>query len=163
MGLLYYSFFRQQDRNGKRRMILLGVIMLFTAVVLNQCGHLLATRRPSPTNYFTDIYRVSQLTGIDTKDDSTSSFPGDHGMMLLIFAGYMWRFFTFRSFLLAMLIVVVFSLPRIMIGAHWLTDIVVGSLSVVLVGLSWWLLTNACQRCLHWLDQQLCGYFPRLA
>lgn len=137
--------------------------MLLTAVILNQCGHLLADKRPSPTNYFPQSYRVSQLIGIDTKDDSSSSFPGDHGMMLLIFAGYMWRFFTLRSFLLAMLIVVVFSLPRIMIGAHWFSDIAVGSLSVVLVGLSWWLLTDACERCLYGLDRQLCAYFPRLA
>ncbi len=52
-----------------------GVVMLLTAVVLNQLGHLLPVKHPSPTLTFDNIHRVSELTGIPTKDASGDSFP----------------------------------------------------------------------------------------
>jgi membrane-associated phospholipid phosphatase len=38
------------------------------------------------------------------KDNTASkdSFPGDHGMMLLIFASFMWRYFGLRAFIIAL-------------------------------------------------------------
>ncbi len=58
-------------------------------------------------------------------------------MMLLIFSAFMLRYFGKKAFAIALIIFVIFAFPRVMIGAHWLTDIVVGSLSVVLIGLPW--------------------------
>ncbi|HCU16764.1 putative membrane protein [Hafnia paralvei ATCC 29927] len=159
MGLLYLSFFVKRDGYGKRRMLILGVVILFTAVILNQLGHLLPVQRASPTHFFENINRVGELTGINTKDSSRDSFPGDHGMMLIIFAVFMLRYFTVRSFIIALGIFVIFILPRIMIGAHWFSDIAVGSLSVVLVGLSWWLLTPASGALLNLLDKHLPGKY----
>lgn len=159
MGLLYLSFFVKRDGYGKRRMLILGVVILSTAVILNQLGHLLPVQRASPTHFFENINRVGELTGINTKDSSRDSFPGDHGMMLIIFAVFMLRYFTVRSFIIALGIFVIFILPRIMIGAHWFSDIAVGSLSVVLVGLSWWLLTPASDALLNLLDKHLPGKY----
>ena len=159
MGLLYLSFFVKRDGYGKRRMLILGVVILFTAVILNQLGHLLPVQRASPTHFFENINRVGELTGINTKDSSRDSFPGDHGMMLIIFAVFMLRYFTVRSFIIALGIFVIFIMPRIMIGAHWFSDIAVGSLSVVLVGLSWWLLTPASDALLNLLDKHLPGKY----
>lgn len=85
MGLLYLYFYLKQDAAGRRRLVITGVVMLLTAVVLNQLGHLLPVKHPSPTLTFDNIHRVSELTGIPTKDASSDSFPGDHGMMLIIF------------------------------------------------------------------------------
>ncbi|QGH62894.1 phosphatase PAP2 family protein [Serratia proteamaculans] len=141
MGLLYLCFYLQQDAAGRRRLLVTGVVMLLTGVVLNQLGHLLPVKHPSPSLSFENVNRVSELTGIPTKDASSDSFPGDHGMMLMIFSCFMLRYFNRRAFAIALLITVVFSLPRVMIGAHWFTDIAVGSLSVVLVGASWCLMT----------------------
>ncbi len=59
---------------------------------------------------------------------------GDHGMMLLIFASFMWRYFGRRALGVALIIFVVFAFPRVMIGAHWFSDIAVGSLTAVLIG-----------------------------
>ncbi|MFP9229324.1 phosphatase PAP2 family protein [Pectobacterium cacticida] len=155
MGLLYLSFYLKATSMERRRLWIIGVIMLLTAVVLNQAGHLLPVQHPSPTLYFSDINRVSDLTGIPTKDASADSFPGDHGMMLMIFAAFMLRYFTRTAFAVGLAITVIFSLPRIMIGAHWFTDIAVGSLSVVLVGLSWWLITPASDAAIALLDRLL--------
>ncbi|HEJ7881206.1 phosphatase PAP2 family protein [Serratia marcescens] len=156
MGLLYLYFYLKQDAAGRRRLVITGVVMLLTAVVLNQLGHLLPVKHPSPTLTFDNIHRVSELTGIPTKDASGDSFPGDHGMMLIIFSCFMLRYFGRGAFAVALLITVIFSLPRVMIGAHWFTDIAVGSLSVVLVGASWVLMTP----CSDWIVDRLNRLLP---
>ena len=156
MGLLYLYFYLKQDAAGRRRLVITGVVMLLTAVVLNQLGHLLPVKHPSPTLTFDNIHRVSELTGIPTKDASGDSFPGDHGMMLIIFSCFMLRYFGRGAFAVALLITLIFSLPRVMIGAHWFTDIAVGSLSVVLVGASWVLMTP----CSDWIIERLNRLLP---
>ncbi len=116
--------------------------MLLTALIVNQLAqHLYPVKRTSPTLYFSDIWRVSELSNLSTKDASKDSFPGDHGMMLLIFSTFMWRYFGSKTFIVALIIFVVFAFPRVMIGAHWFSDIAVGSLSAALIGLPWIVLT----------------------
>lgn len=157
MGLLMLSYWLKQTPYGRRQIVIMGVVMLLTAVVLNQIGQQLPVQRHSPTLFFTDIYRVSELLNIPTKDASKDSFPGDHGMMLMIFCGFMLRYFGARAFAISLVIFVVFSLPRMMIGAHWFTDIFVGSLSVILVGLPWVLLTPLSDKIITQLNYYLPG------
>lgn len=136
MGALMLSFWRKETPDGRRRIIAIGLVMLLTAVVLNQLGRaLIPVKRASPTLMLDNIHRVSELLHISTKDASRDSFPGDHGMMLLIFSAFMLRYFGKVAGLIGLIIAVVFAFPRVMIGAHWLTDIVVGSMTVVLIGL----------------------------
>lgn len=155
MGLLMFSYWLKQTPNGRRQIMIIGVVMLMTAVVLNQLGQQLPVQRHSPTLWFTDAHRVSDLVSIPTKDASTDSFPGDHGLMLMIFCGFMLRYFGLRAFAISLIIFVVFSLPRIMIGAHWFTDIFVGSLSVILVGLPWVLMTPLSDKIIICLNDYL--------
>lgn len=130
------EFLAERKRPGRRRIVIIGLVMLLTAVVLNQLGQaLIPVKRASPTLTFTDINRVSELLSVPTKDASRDSFPGDHGMMLLIFSAFMWRYFGKVAGLIALIIFVVFAFPRVMIGAHWFTDIIVGSMTVILIGL----------------------------
>ena len=160
MGALYLYYFLRADHQEKYRLVSIGIVMLLSAVILNQLGHLIPVSHVSPTLFFDGrpgVVRISSLVAIPTKDASSDSFPGDHGMMLMIFAVFMWRYFGLRAFLGGLLILLVFSLPRVMIGAHWLTDIVVGSLSVVLVGLSWLLLTGASDKLVGWFNHHLPG------
>lgn len=67
---------------------------------------------------------------------SKNSFPADHGaiiltwmIMLLRYAKPYWRY-------IAVIIAVTLSLPRLVSGAHWLSDILVGGLSVALLSLA---------------------------
>ncbi|MGX8942954.1 phosphatase PAP2 family protein [Symbiopectobacterium sp. Eva_TO] len=161
MGLLYFYHYQRGDSTERQRLLIIGVVMLITAVVLNQLGHLLPVQHASPTYYFSDINRVGELTGWPTKDASRDSFPGDHGMMLMIYSAFMLRYFPRRSFLISLVIVVVFTAPRVMIGAHWFTDIAVGSLSVVLVALSWWLISPASDAMINFLHRSLPARYRR--
>ena len=159
MGALYWSFWRNASPQDRRRLLAIGITMLVTAVSLNQLGHLIPVSHASPTRFFPNVNHVAQLTGIPTKDASADSFPGDHGMMLIIFACFMLRYFNTRAFISAIFIVLIFATPRVMIGAHWFTDIMVGSLSVILVGMSWWLMTPASDYLVNWLYRNLPGRY----
>ncbi|QIQ22443.1 phosphatase PAP2 family protein [Zophobihabitans entericus] len=143
MALLYLHYFLKQSKQDRRRMIAIGFTMLLMAVLIKQYGRFIPISHESPSLYFDHVNRVSQLTNFGTKDASGDSFPGDHGMMLMIFAAFMARYFGLKAFLYSAGIVVIFSLPRIMAGAHWFTDVYVGSLSMVSIVLSWFLLTPA--------------------
>lgn len=158
---LYGWYYSRQDKEGKRKMWLIGIVMLMTAVVLNQLGHLLPVKHCSPTGFFEEVNRISKLLPIKAKDYSGDSFPGDHGLMLMIYAGFMLKYFGKKAFAGSMVILVVFVLPRIMAGAHWFTDIAVGSLSVALVGLSWVLLTPLSDNCVDWLDKIVPGQIKK--
>ncbi|MBJ9887549.1 phosphatase PAP2 family protein [Citrobacter sedlakii] len=158
MGCLMLSFWLKETPAGRRRIVMTGLVMLLTAVILNQLGQaLLPVKRASPTLSFEHIYRVSELLHIPTKDASRDSFPGDHGMMLLIFAAFMLRYFGKTAGAIGLLIALVFAFPRVMIGAHWLTDIVVGSLTVMLIGLPWCLMTPLSDRLIGLFDHYLPG------
>ena len=158
MGCLMLSFWLKEDKAGRRRILIIGLVMLLFAVAINQLATaIIPVKRSSPTLFFTDIYRVSELLHVPTKDASKDSFPGDHGMMLLIFSAVMLRYFGRKAFAIALIIFVVFAFPRVMIGAHWFTDIAVGSLSVALIALPWCLMTPLSDRIIALFDRYLPG------
>lgn len=155
MGLLYYNTFRKKEYMGKRHLIIVGLVMVICAVLINQIGQNIPIERPSPTLHFQGAHRVGVVTGIPTKDASGDSFPGDHGLMLLIFCSFILRYLSFRSFLCALLITIIFSLPRVMAGAHWASDILVGSVSLTLITTSWLLITPLSDIIIRWLEKHL--------
>lgn len=56
--------------------MIMGLVMLLTAVVLNQLGQaLIPVKRASPTLTFTDINRVSELLSVPTKMPHEIAFP----------------------------------------------------------------------------------------
>lgn len=159
MGTLYYAIFRRKDAAGKRRLVMAGIVMVVSAVIINQIGQVLPFDRLSPTLSVEQANRVGDITGIYTKDASKHSFPGDHGLMLMIFTAFVWRYDGFRYVPAAVLIMIMFSLPRIMAGAHWFTDVIIGSLSLTLISMSWLLLTPLSDLCVNFLVQRM----PRIS
>ncbi|MGP3592445.1 phosphatase PAP2 family protein [Vagococcus sp. WN89Y] len=156
MGCLMLTFWLPADQKCRRHVVIIGLTMLLMAVIINQLAQaIIPVKRISPTLFFTDIYRVSDLINLPTKDASKDSFPGDHGMMLLIFSAVMWRYFGKKAFAVALIIFVVFAFPRVMIGAHWFSDIAVGSLSVALIALPWFLLTPLSDKIIQVFDRFL--------
>lgn len=159
MLAILYSYYRKANVEGKRWLFCVGVAMLVSAIVVKQFDKMLEFDRMSASRYFDALYHnvnfVSQMSGWPAKDASASSFPGDHGMMLLIFCVYMWKYVDFQAFCKGLVVFVVFSLPRIMSGAHWFSDIFVGSLSFVLVILSWLVLSPASDKFLNWLEPKI--------
>ncbi|ANF59073.1 phosphatase PAP2 family protein [Halotalea alkalilenta] len=122
-----------------------GFVMLFSAGVIALINNELPYGHPSPTLYFQSLGEpvnlTTQLVNFSTKDTAGNSFPGDHGMMLMVFAAFMMRFADRPCAILAAAMIPLFSLPRIIAGGHWLEDVFMGSLSISLLLLPWLLLT----------------------
>jgi len=109
--------------------------------VLEQVFHF---ERPSPTLVYEEALRLTRLVpDLATKDASRYSFPGDHAFVLfsiLIFFVY------FRALVPAVIsaaFAVIFMLPRLVAGAHWLTDNIMGGAVPALVITAWVLATPA--------------------
>jgi hypothetical protein len=84
MGMLMLSFWLKENAPGRRRIVIIGLVMLLTAVVLNQLGQaLIPVKRASPTLTFTDINRAAFSMNVRTfvlvKDKKTfcSSATGE--------------------------------------------------------------------------------------
>lgn len=159
MLLIFLHYYRKMNPEGKRFMFCMGVAMLVSVIFVKLADGCLDINRLSASNYFAlqgePVNFVKDMTGWNVKDRSATSFPGDHGMMLLIFTSFMLRYFGKKPFEACTAVFLLFSLPRIMSGAHWVTDILVGSLSIVLVVMSWILLTPASDRFIAWLEPKI--------
>ncbi len=93
--------------------------------------------RPSPTLILESAVRLSEMyPNLNLKDSSSDSFPGDHAAVLFTWFGYCIHFVRNKWSVLALIIVIIFSLPRLIAGAHWFSDVMVGGLSIALISLS---------------------------
>lgn len=138
MLLLFSDYSLRKDRQNLNRYIAIGILMLIAVLIASQIGKALPISRPSATNDFPEALRLSQLVPeILTKDTSGDSFPGDHGLILLIFAGFV-SFYMSRIYgVIAIIMMIFFTLPRLMSGAHWLTDEIVGAVALGVITLGW--------------------------
>lgn len=71
------------------------------------------------------------------KDCSHCSFPSDHALIALQWASFIWFFCGTRLGLLALISATFFVLPRLIAGAHWITDLLIGSMTMILILLAW--------------------------
>lgn len=157
MALLFLLAWHHEQRpQAWRRWLGIGLSMLVTAALLALFTHDgISYGHPSPTRYYDWAWHLTDIVSIPTKDSSANSFPGDHGLMLMVFAAFMWRFADKRIALWATAFVILLSAPRIMIGAHWFSDVYMGSLSIALIILPWLLCTPLVPNSADWLGRHL--------
>ncbi len=90
---------------------------------------------PSPTLAVEGAFRLTQaVPWVNAKDSSSASFPGDHGTAVLLFSAALWYFGGRRIGLVAVCGSALLLLPRLVAGAHWLSDIAVGSTAAAVGG-----------------------------
>ena len=147
--MLLYARFSLAE-GGKyltERIAVFILVFLFTLLMIEiSNGTLEELARKSPSLVLEPVYRLTELVpDIKTKDYSGSSFPGDHATVLIMWTGYFWFLAGTRYGLTALLIAILFSMPRVVAGAHWFTDDVVGSGVVALTGLGWLFYTPLCR------------------
>ena len=75
------------------------------------------------------------------KDAAGNSFPGDHASVLLTWAIFLSPFARGWRRWLVWGLAMVFTLPRLVSGAHWLSDVLVGGLVLSLIAIGWGLYT----------------------
>lgn len=121
------------------------MVVPFTTHLLNR--HVFLYHRLSPTLVYDDALRLSKLIpGVGTKDISSRSFPGDHAFILISIFTYFWYLAPRKIFVASLIVAVIFLAPRLVGGAHWLTDNVMGGAVPALVVIGWFLATPLCFR-----------------
>jgi len=121
--------------------------------------HFLIIHRDSPTLVIDSSLHLSdQIPWLKIKDDSSRSFPGDHGTTALLFAAFFSSYARRGLALLASLYALFLCLPRMVTGAHWFSDIVVGSGSIALF---FWSLAF-CTPLQQWVSSALHRLFCRI-
>jgi membrane-associated phospholipid phosphatase len=128
---VYLHFMFRQGREARTRIFAVGVLLAGLVIIAQQLGKALPVQRLSATLLHPDALRLSELvTWIATKDHSGDTFPGDHGSVLIICAGVI-TFYLPRAYAVAAWLLAAFwVLPRMVAGAHWMTDDLVGSLAI---------------------------------
>lgn len=142
---LWYIFsLPRADSEGRRKrtaeFLFAIAYVAITALLINQLlfRYCLSVSRLSPTLALPEAVRLSQqIDWIGIKDASKTSFPGDHAMTALSIALSTLFFVGWRkgAFLIAYTLYI--WSPRLVLGAHWLSDLLVGSLSCGLVPFAW--------------------------
>ena len=118
--------------------ILLLVLMFPIRESVYEYARAIGLSGNSPSLMLEPAFRFSQIVPeIPAKDAAGHSFPGDHAAVVLTWAGFIilnarngWSFF-------ALVLAIFFMLPRIVGGAHWASDNVVGGAFSAMVTLSW--------------------------
>lgn len=150
MTITFWSIFSlktSEERRYRFAELLFGMIFLVIAIAVTRnltravLGWL-EWSRTGPSLIYKDAIRLSALhPDIKMKDASVDSFPGDHGIVILVWAGLIIAFaggkFAFTAIIAACLV----CLPRLVAGAHWLSDNLVGSLAMATFILTWALAT----------------------
>ena len=166
--VLYAGYVFSGDRRQITDRISAGVVLslaaaaaIFTAKNLMDIGRVGPSLALQPSILLTDYVSLFEF-----KDRSTHSFPGDHAIGSIMITVLLWRSAGRRIGMAMAALSLLFVVPRMVVGAHWLTDGVVGGACVALVFLSWLLATplhgwlyakvlRITERSLSWLEHQL--------
>jgi membrane-associated phospholipid phosphatase len=117
-------------------LLTVAVVLFVNNFLFRQNVHIV---RHSPSLELTEITKLANLVSwIKVKGGSKASFPSDHATTALLFiCNFLYlsrnKFFRFCVCFYGAFL----CCPRMVAGAHWLTDIICGSSSVVLIVFSW--------------------------
>jgi membrane-associated phospholipid phosphatase len=160
---LFIVYWLRHDRQNMPRYFALILLAFLLGTVMVQLGKSLPIERPSGTGFFPEALRLGDLVPeIHCKDFSDDSFPGDHGLVLLICSGFALFYLSPAYGFIACCFTLLFTMPRLMSGAHWLTDEVVGALSLSIFALSCYFATPLHNTLLTWLEPKIAALCCRL-
>jgi membrane-associated phospholipid phosphatase len=117
----------------------LGVLLFIILATRFSAAYLLYVadyQRHSPTLTLTPAHRLSELVSwIDAKDYHRDCFPGDHGYVVIACIVFFYIVAAKSWGLISLLLLSPFMLPRLFSGAHWATDIIIGSGTMALISM----------------------------
>ena len=149
---------RQQVRPALVAFVVLLLIMLPIRVLFTDLVEAMDWQRPSASLVVEGSARLTEMFPAweerwDLKDSASRSFPGDHASVLLLWGVFMTLIAHNWRLLLVWGVVLIGILPRLVAGAHWGSDALVGSSILVLLGLAWGYFTPALYRATTWVER----------
>tara|TARA_Y100001951_G_scaffold43922_1_gene34816 strand:+ start:685 stop:1476 length:792 start_codon:yes stop_codon:yes gene_type:complete len=117
------------------------VLLVIRVLVTKLAGHF-DWQHASPSLEIVGAYHLSDHFPLlervfELKDRSSRSFPGDHASVLLIWGLFMALFARGGRLALVLGITLLLMLPRLVTGAHWVSDDFVGGLLIALLAIGW--------------------------
>ena len=140
-SLVYIQSGPKEERRYRASQIIF--LLVYSALIIFLVNKTLLTDhvrvfRDSPTLIIKESIKLSDHIGwLKIKDSSSKSFPGDHGTTALLFGIAFVYLGSKRMKIYAAIYAVFLCLPRMLLGAHWFTDIAIGSGSIALFFLTW--------------------------
>lgn len=119
------------------------VLLLIIRALFDKLVDAWGLQHHSPSLVISDAIRLTDLyphvdSHLGLKDGSNQSFPGDHASVLLIWGMFMSVFARRASqHVVIWGLVVLFSMPRLVAGAHWGQDDYIGGVALALMALGW--------------------------
>lgn len=144
MLIFFASYISGNNRvEVKERSIKVVTAILLMLVV---CGlnrlffhRILIIERLSPSLVLEMTQRLSQLVpSLHVKESASTCYPGDHG--ITAFSFILVSYFTMsrtRTFIAALVTIPLLIMPRLVAGAHWLSDVILGSFLLAMVPAIW--------------------------
>lgn len=144
VSLLYKDFIFQQLQLKKALLTFISLlfIMLLIRWFFTRLITQLGLQHASPSVFFGDGLQLSKSFPwmeqyLEVKDRSSRSFPGDHASVLLLWVLFAGFFARGKQRWLVFIAGIIFMLPRLIAGAHWLSDNLVGGLFLALQSIAW--------------------------
>lgn len=176
VGLLMLAVMLKADlvfRGAQVRRALFALLGTLLVLLLFRVGFaelvkLMGWQRPSASLVVEGSARLTELFPAweerwDMKDSASRSFPGDHASVLLLWALFLSFFARGWHLLLVWCMALVFMLPRLVAGAHWASDALVGGAFLSLLGIAWGCFTPFAYRASEWLERMTAPLTQRLA
>ena len=108
--------------------------ILVSKELLAPCLKSLGMTRVGPSLLYENAVLVSKaIPWLKVKDISFSCFPSDHAIIILQWLFFIFFFCPWKKRIIPLFTLVFFLLPRLFAGAHWASDILVGSIAYVSV------------------------------
>ncbi|PWU13165.1 MAG: hypothetical protein C5B45_06545 [Chlamydiae bacterium] len=142
--LIFFTIWIQKSPSSLRKMRIAQLLfcVLYIACILFFVNRMLfrdliSLPRPSPSLVVENSVMLSQeIPWMKIKDVSKTSFPGDHATTALLFAASFSYLAGWHFAIAAWIYAAFLCMPRLITGAHWLSDVVVGSGGIALFFLS---------------------------
>lgn len=131
---------------------LMGALVVFNAI-LNFLADRYGWQRQSPSRVLDGAVRLGQIFPemkkyARMKDSSPRSFPGDHASVLILWALFLVPFARRGWAAFIIFIAALFSFPRMIAGAHWFSDVMMGAIFLAMLAYAW----GYCTPILHWVN-----------
>lgn len=141
----YFLYFIFKGKRGSRQsraaaFVFCGLYIAAIAFFVNRIffRKYLTFHRDSPSYVVDSCVRLSrEFDWLSIKDGSSKSFPGDHATTAISFFLCFRYFAGWKPGLAALGYTLLVSLPRLVLGAHWLSDVVIGSIPIATLCFAW--------------------------
>lgn len=147
--LLFVIYIFKESKNRWLRtrqvaFIYIAVILsiISSNVIQSQLAKIISIKRDSPSLVLGHKVALSKVLPElkNVKDSSRRSFPGDHAMTLILLTFFIFLI-TKNPIIRAIAVIdsIIFILPRLISGGHWITDIIMGSFPIAILAFALWM------------------------